>query len=97
MDSALLKDFGIHVGLTLVFCDSQAAVHLASNPSFHERSKHIEIDCYFTRDKVQDGTLRLVHVQSADQLVDILTKPVVASLFRSIISKLGVLDIYLPT
>ena len=34
--SSLLKDFGIHVGPTLVFCDSQAAVHLASNPSFHE-------------------------------------------------------------
>ena len=94
---ALLKDFGVHIGSTLVFCDNNAAIHLASNPSFHERSKHIEIDCHFTRDRVQDGTLRLVHVRSEHQLADLLTKPVAAPLFKNLMCKLGVINIYLPT
>lgn len=54
--------------------DSNAAVDLASNPKLNDASKHIDIAYHFTREKVNDGTLTLLHVPSSDNLADICTK-----------------------
>ena len=93
----LLKDFEVSLPSAMVYCDNQAAIHIATNPSFHERSKHIEIDCHFTREKVNAGVLKLVHVPSKHQVADLLTKPLPHSQFVQLISKLGILNPYLPT
>ncbi|GJS68100.1 hypothetical protein Tco_0682665 [Tanacetum coccineum] len=56
--SFLLKDLHIQVQLPVtLFCDKKSAQQIAANPCFHDRTKHLDIDCYFTRDKIQEGFL----------------------------------------
>ena len=53
---ALLKDLGIKdLGPVDLKCDNQAAIHIAANPVFHARTKHIEVDCHYVRDQVKSG------------------------------------------
>ena len=70
-----LKDIGVkHYKEALLFCDSQAALHIGSNLVFHERTKHIEIDYHVVRDKVLESVVKLNHVRSHCQLANMLTK-----------------------
>nr|GEV89307.1 ribonuclease H-like domain-containing protein [Tanacetum cinerariifolium] len=49
---------------TLVYCDNVSAVYMFANPVQHQRSKHIQIDIHFVRDKVAAGRVRVLHVPS---------------------------------
>ena len=63
----LLKDLGVSTSsATPLYCDNQSAIHIAHNDVFHERTKHIEIDCYFIRYHLVHGALKLVLVSPKD-------------------------------
>lgn len=54
--------------------DNTAAIELAHNPKLNDASKHIDIAYHFTRERIEDGSLTLLHVPSAKNLADICTK-----------------------
>ncbi|GAA0166064.1 hypothetical protein LIER_21311 [Lithospermum erythrorhizon] len=94
----LLACFGVdHAESMELFCDNQSTLHLAHNPLFHERTKHIEIDCHFLHDAVLEGITRMTHVSTTNQLVDIFTKALGRHQFEFLLCKLGILNIHAPT
>ena len=75
-----------------LFYDNQATINISGNPVQHDRTKHVEVDRQFIKENVLAKVIKLPHVRSEDQLVDILTKAVGALPFEETLSKLGVGD-----
>lgn len=66
----------------LVYCDNISSVYMSNNPVQHQRTKNIEIDIHFVREKVAMGQVKVIHVLSAMQYADIFTKRLPSSLFK---------------
>lgn len=94
----VLADLGVmHTEPMLMFSDSKFAIHIGTNPVFHERTKHIEIDCHFVRDEILSGNIVPSYVPTKTQLVDIFTKALGHKEFEFFIDKLGITNLHAST
>ncbi|PRQ60568.1 putative RNA-directed DNA polymerase [Rosa chinensis] len=94
----LMKDLGFKPKHAMnLYCDNKAAIDIAHNPVQHDRTKHVEVDRHFIKEKLESKTINMPHVCTEDQLADILTKAVSGKVFHSSLDKLGMRDIYSPT
>uniref|UniRef100_A0A2N9G457 Reverse transcriptase Ty1/copia-type domain-containing protein n=1 Tax=Fagus sylvatica TaxID=28930 RepID=A0A2N9G457_FAGSY len=94
---AMLKELGVHSKDPMkLYCDNKAAISIAHNPVQHDRTKHVEVDRHFIKEKLTEGLICTPFVRTENQLADILTKGVSNKIFNSALDKLGIRDIYAP-
>ena len=63
-----------HEQQTTLFCDNQTTMYIAKNPIYHERTKHMELDCHTVRERIQKREINTAFIKSQQQIDDIFTK-----------------------
>ncbi len=74
--------------------DKESALRLVRNPEFHQRTKHIEVKCYFIRDEQKEGRVDVRHVYYVGKLADLFTKPLASPRFRHLRKRNG--SVFIP-
>ncbi|KAL3746544.1 hypothetical protein ACJRO7_015497 [Eucalyptus globulus] len=88
--SFVLQDIGISLqSPTSLFCDNRSSISLTANPILHARTKHIEVDFHFVREKVSSGSIRVQYISTHLQLADIFTKSLSRLAHVTLRTKLG--------
>jgi hypothetical protein len=86
----LLSDLGLGDNLaTPILNDNQGAIALSKSPVHHERSKHIALRHHYLRKKVEDNTISLAHIPTADNIADMLTKALPGPTFTRVGELIG--------
>ncbi|XP_020680552.1 uncharacterized protein LOC110098160 [Dendrobium catenatum] len=75
-------------GSTTLYCDNTSTIALANNPVYHARTKHIEIDCHFIQECIQNNSINVHHISTKDQLADLFTKSLPNARFKELTNKL---------
>ncbi len=91
----LMADVGlVQVGAITIMCDNQGCIALAKNPTHHFRTKHIDIQHHFIREKLESGEIGLKYYATQDMVVDVLTKALAKEWHQNLTRSmgLGVLD-----
>jgi hypothetical protein len=90
----LLEELGFpQVTSTPLHADNTSAIQIATNPVFHERTKHIEVDCHFIRNTLENQVISLPHISSDLQIADVFTKAMTRQRHQFLIGKLLLVDL----
>ena len=87
---SLFKDLGVSLTTPLIWCNNINSISLASNPVFHARTKHLEVDYHHVRDKVVRKELDVSYICTTDQVADVFTKGLSSARFKLLANKLMV-------
>ena len=72
----LLEELGHKQERITLFCDSQSVLHIAKNPAFYSRTKHIGVQYHFFREVVEDGRVDMLKIHTKENLADVMTKSI---------------------
>ena len=72
-----------------LYCDSQSVIHLAKNPAFHSKTKHIQLRYHFIRSTLEDGQLNMEKIHTSQKPADMLTKGVTREKLSSFLVLVG--------
>ena len=86
----LCSSMGLVQEAIRIYCDNQSAIFLAKNPAYHSKTKHIDVQCHFVRDMIEDKKVLLVKVDTLKNTADALTKFVSSEKFSWCRETLGV-------
>ena len=79
-----------------LYTDSKSAISIVNNPIQCDKMKHVRIDKSFIRKEIEQGGIKFIYLPTASQEADVFTKAMSRPGFESLISKLGMKDIYSP-
>ena len=79
-----------------LYCDNKAAISVAHNLVLHDRTKRVEVDKHFIKEKIDNGLVCMTYIPTKEQVADVFTKGLHKRQFDFLVGKLAMKDIFKP-